>query len=131
MALKAFISYSTTDKVVAGRIKSILDDYHVDSFLAHEDIRVSQEWKTRIIEELNQANVFIPLLSAAFKASDWAPQEIGIIFARCNDVCFIPLSIDGVMPFGFIGHIQGKRIPATSIPRSLVVDPLVARFPRE
>jgi adenine-specific DNA methylase len=35
---EVFISYQTADKVVAGKIKEILSDYGMDSFLAHEDI---------------------------------------------------------------------------------------------
>ena len=100
--MKAFISYSTTDKQIAGQVKTILNEYRVDAFLAHEDINVSQEWKDRIIQELNQSSIFVPLLSAAFKQSDWAPQEIGLAFARSEEVLFIPLFVDGTVPFGFI-----------------------------
>lgn len=128
--MKAFISYSTTDKQIAGQVKNVLNEHRVDAFLAHEDIKVSQEWKDRIIQELNHADIFIPLLSAAFKESDWASQEIGLAFAR-GDVLFIPLSVDGTVPFGFISHIQGKRIPADGVHRDLLIDPIIDRFPHE
>jgi len=128
--LKAFISYSTTDKRIAGKIKSILEEHDVDSFLADEDIRVSQEWKERIVEELSTSEIVIPLLSKAFKQSDWAPQEIGFAFARA-DVLFIPLSIDDTKPFGFISHIQGERIPNDRVTQNLLIDPIAARFPHE
>jgi adenine-specific DNA methylase len=36
-----FISYQTADKAVAGKIKKILSDYGMVSFLAHEDIEIS------------------------------------------------------------------------------------------
>ena len=129
--MKAFISYSTTDKQIAGQVKTILNEYRVDAFLAHEDINVSQEWKDRIIQELNQSSIFVPLLSAAFKQSDWAPQEIGLAFARSEEVLFIPLFVDGTVPFGFISHIQGKRLPADGLHSDLLIDPITSRFPHE
>ena len=126
--MKAFISYSTIDKHIAGQIKAILDEHRVESFLAHEDINVSVAWKDRIVEELTDSKIVIPLLSASFKESEWAPQEIGFAFSRGNAL-FIPLSIDGTMPFGFISHIQGKRIPDAGVSRDLLIDPIMERFP--
>lgn len=40
----AFISYQTADKQIAGRIKELLESIGITSFLAHEDIDVSEEW---------------------------------------------------------------------------------------
>lgn len=128
--MKAFISYSTDDREVARNVKSILNKYSIDSFLAHEDINVSQEWKTRIVRELGDSEIIIPLLSASFKGSEWAPQEIGFAFGR-GDVLFIPLSIDGTTPFGFISHIQGKRIPDAGLNNDLLIDPIMDRFPHD
>jgi hypothetical protein len=128
--MKAFISYSTTDKLIAGQAKTLLEDYRIEAFLAHEDINVSQEWKDRIIQELNESSIFVPLLSEAYKQSDWAPQEIGLAFARDN-VLFIPLSLDGTVPFGFISHIQGKRLIEGNINNELLVEPITNRFPHE
>lgn len=128
--LRAFISYSTSDKVVAGQVKSVLDEHDIESFLAHDDISVSQEWRQRIIEEVQSCNIFVPLLSADFQKSEWAPQEIGLAFARGN-VLFIPLSIDGTVPFGFISHIQGKLLPKSGGVRDLVIEPILERFPHE
>lgn len=131
MALKAFISYSTTDKLIAAQVKTVLNSYRIESFMAHEDIRVTDDWKIRIIEELGMANVFIPLLSKAFKESNWAPQEIGIIFTRRDQVCIIPLQIDDTISFGFIANIQSERLPLGTVPENLIVDPLVRWFPRD
>ena len=126
--MKAFVSYSTIDKLIARQVKTALDEYQVDAFLAHEDINVSQEWKDRIIQELKQANIVVALLSVAFKQSDWAPQEIGLASAR-SDVLFIPLSVDGTISFGFISHIQSKLIPADGVHSDLFIEPIINRFP--
>jgi len=128
--LKAFISYSTADKKVAGQIKSVLEDISVGAFLAHEDINISQEWKERIVQEIDDSDIVIPLLSAEFKDSEWAPQEVGYAYAQ-GDVLFIPLSIDGTMPFGFISHIQGKRIAESGLTDDLLIGPILHKFPRD
>jgi hypothetical protein len=95
------------EKKTAGALRALLAECGAGSFLAHEDIDVSQEWRERILNELKVCNVFIPLLSRHFRESEWASQEIGLAYSRAN-VLLIPLSTDGTMPFGFIKHLQGK-----------------------
>ncbi len=127
--ITAFISYSSRDKAIASQVKELLEKYGIRAFLAHDDIHVSEEWKVRILTELKSCHVFIPLLSEHFRASDWAEQEIGAIAVRQN-VLVIPLCLDGVMPFGFISHIQGRKVPNTGPNFNLVIKPLVTTFPR-
>ena len=130
--MKAFISYSTADKKVAGSVKTVLNDIGVEAFLAHEDINVSQVWKERIIGELMDSEIFIPLLSDAFKQSEWAPQEIGLAVAQGDDtVLFIPLSVDMTIPFGFISHIQSIRIPDDGFTIDLFIEPMINKHPHE
>lgn len=126
----AFISYSTKEKLYGAQVKRILVEYGIESFLAHEDLEVSEEWKERVLEELLYCDIFIPLLSKAFRKSDWAPQEIGVIAGR-QDVAVIPLSIDGTMPFGFISHLQGKRISHDGISEKLLIPLLAKKHPHK
>ncbi len=107
--MKAFISYSTKDKVWGGRVKTFFDNCNIPSFLAHDDLKISEEWKKRIYKELNSSDIFVCLLSRDFIASDWCSQEIGIAYAK-KDVGFIPISLDGSPSFGFISHIQSTVI---------------------
>ena len=104
-----FISYQTADKHVAGEIQNILEAVGIESFLAHEDIEVSVEWRGKILEEIGKANVFISLLSEGYYSSSWCVQESGIAAYRKN-MTEIPLSIDGRIPEGFAGNIQSTRI---------------------
>jgi len=129
MQLRAFISYSNQDRLVASKVKEFLAEYNIEGFLAHEDINVSEEWRGRIIEELNQARVFVPLLSAAFKQSEWASQEMG--FALAKNALIIPLSIDGTAPFGFVAAVQGRRIPSNPDYYPLLIDPIISNLPHE
>jgi len=105
----AFISYQTDDKHVAGRIRDVLSGGGIESFLAHEDIEVSDEWRVKILEEIGKADIFICLLSKSYFGSPWCVQETGIAAFR-EDMTVIPLSIDGSIPQGFISNIQSTKI---------------------
>lgn len=126
-ALKAFISYSTKNKTVAGKVKAILDDYGIVGFLAHEDINITEEWKKRIMLELRKANVFIAMLSQDFKSSDWSPQEAGMAYFK--NILIISLLLDDTTPFGFLGDSQGKKISHDSVPEEYIIKPIVDKFP--
>ena len=127
-ALRSFISYSTDDRASAAVVKEFLQGFGIQSFMAHEDLHVSDEWRHRILEELQRMHVFVALLSKAFKSSDWAPQELGIAVSR-RDVSIIPLSLDGTVSYGFIDNLQSKPFvdPLTDV---LFVGPLQRRYPR-
>lgn len=126
--LRGFLSYYHTDGRLAANVKAYVAELGVDCFMAHDDLVISDDWKQRIIEELQYMEVFIALLSKSFKSSDWAPQELGFAVAR-SDVPIIPLSIDGTVPFGFIRHLQGKQL-TEPITDALFVGPLHRRYPR-
>ena len=106
--MRAFLSYQTDDKIIAGDIKKVLDRLNVETFLAHEDIEVSAEWRLTIIQELMVTDLFIPILSKNYHGSIWCKQESGM--AAYRGITIIPLSIDGSIPQGFIAHIQSTRI---------------------
>lgn len=107
----AFISYQTSDKTVAGRIKNELASIGIASFLAHEDIEVSKEWRIKILEELTKADLFVCLLSKEYYSSPWCVQESGIAAFRAG-MKIIPLSIDDSVSQGFISYLQSNIIDA-------------------
>jgi hypothetical protein len=109
----AFLSYQTEEKLVAAAVRALLEKLGIKSFMAHEDIQVSHEWRLKILEEIGKADMFIPLLSAAYRQSDWCMQESGI--AAHRNMCIIPLSLDGTIPPGFIGHVQSSKINPANI----------------
>lgn len=127
--IRAFISYAHADREHGRQVKNILARIGVDSFLAHEDLEVSEQWRERILEELRNCDLFVPILSASFMKSIWAPQEVGFIVSRPK-VVVAPLSADGTTPGGFISHVQSSRIQPEGITRSVLVDPLARQFPR-
>lgn len=127
---RAFISYSHKDRAFGAQAKGVLEEVGVESFLAHDDLHVSDEWRERIIEELNRCDIFVPLLSANFLESKWAPQEVGFIISR-PEVAIAPISLDGTTPFGFISHVQSRKITKDGITRALLIEPLAKKIPRK
>ena len=126
---RAFISYSHLDRVIGAQVKGVLEGVGIDTFLAHDDIEVSEQWRNRILQEMDLCHIFVPLFSKNFLSSNWAPQEAGYIVSR-QEVAIAPLSIDGTIPTGFLAYLQGRRIPADGVTQELLVDPLARRIPR-
>ena len=106
--MRAFLSYQTKDKLVAGRVGKLLEGLGISVFMAHEDIDVSEEWRIRILKELGEADLFVPILSKHYFLSIWCTQESGV--AAFRNMTIVPLSIDGTIPDGFMGHIQSTKI---------------------
>jgi len=106
--LKAFISYQSTELIIASEIKGILSAFGIQSFLAHDDIRVSEEWQPKIIDELKNSTFVICLLSEKYIQSAYCLQETGIALILNKPI--ISLSLDNTTSPGFIAKYQSKKI---------------------
>ena len=120
----AFISYQTADRLVAEKIKILLQSVGIGSFLAHNDVNVSEEWRLKILEEIGAADVFVSLWSQNYYGSYWCIQESGIASFR-KGLTVIPLSIDGSTPQGFANNIQSTQIDPTNVQLSDLLPGLV------
>ncbi|MDD3760451.1 MAG: toll/interleukin-1 receptor domain-containing protein [Acidithiobacillus sp.] len=109
-----FISYNTTERHVAARVHNALASVNIQSFMAHEHIQVSEEWRQRILHEIVSCDIFLCILSQAYLTSHWCLQESGISAVR-GGMTVIPLSIDGTIPPGFIGNIQSTRVDPNTL----------------
>ncbi len=109
----AFISYQTADKHVARRLQRILQEVGITSFLAHEDIQVSAEWRERILEELGKTSIFVSVLSKDYFESPWCVQESGI--AAYRGITSLHLSLDGNIPRGFSANIQSMKVDPDNV----------------
>ena len=125
---KGFISYSNRDRRSAVRVKEYLEQLGVETFMAHQDVRVSQRWRHRLLDELQSAGFLVAVLSKHFNASGWAPQEVGIAVSR--NILTIPVCVDSALPSGFIDELQGKRL-SRHIPPDFLVPAIASKFPRE
>jgi len=120
----AFISYQSADKHVAGKLQRTLEKFGIASFLAHEDIEVSAEWRERILEELGRAKIFVSLLSYNYFESPWCVQESGIVAYR--GIPSLHLSLDGSIPRGFSSNIQSIKVNADEITIQELVPGLIS-----
>lgn len=117
--MRAFISYSTVIKIIAGDLSRGLKHIGVDSFLAHEDIEVSREWQTEILRELETCDLFFAILNEDYFKSPFCVQESGIAVFR-RGMTVVPLSVDGTVPKGFMSHIQSNRIDPQDISQKIL-----------
>jgi hypothetical protein len=106
-SLKIFLSYSTNDRYLAGKIKNYLQYYGFEVFLAHEDINPSEEWQDIIKQNLEVTDILIPILTKYFEHSDWTDQESGIALVKAGLI--IPLNINGTIPYGFLNKYQALK----------------------
>lgn len=106
--MRAFLSYQTGDKLVAAAVSDLLKNLGIVPFMAHEDIKVSEEWRVHILKQIGASDLFIPILSERYFQSIFCLQEFGI--AAFREMTMIPLSIDGTIPKGFLAHIQSTKI---------------------
>lgn len=104
--MKTFISYHSSMDSLAGDIKSYLDRYGFNCFLAHDDIPPQEEWISEIEKNLLQCDLFMPLLTHEYKTSFFCQQETGIAYYRRIDILPILMT---ERPMGFIARYQGIR----------------------
>ena len=113
--MKVFLSYSHSDRKLAGEIKCGLEDYGLRVFMAHEDIKPSKEWADTILTELAACYVFIPILTEEFSKSVWTNQEIGHAIAQNKLIVPLKVTVD---PPGFISRFQAHKIEINKIAAS-------------
>lgn len=106
--LKVFISYSSQDKNLSGLFKQYFEDYACFSvFLAHEDIAPALEWELKVIKNLKEADVIIPLITDSYRDSEFTDQELGMALAWKKII--IPIKLSNINPYGFIKKIQALK----------------------
>jgi TIR domain len=108
MPISVFLSYSHKDRRVAGALKRGLEHFGLEAFLAHEDLAPSSNWLRTIRKNLRDCHVFMPLLTKAFKQSDWTDQETG--FAVSLKKIVLPIKVD-LLPYGFITEVHAQKMP--------------------
>jgi hypothetical protein len=106
----AFLSYQTVDRHVAAEVRAFLADFGIPTFMAHDDLEVSDQWQDVILDRISAADIFVAILSAAYLASPYCLQESGIAVFRKAANTIIPLSIDETISPGFLRPIQSRRV---------------------
>jgi hypothetical protein len=80
--LRVFISHLSRDKKKAKALAKELKSYNASGFVAHIDIKPSDEWLKTIESALESMNVLLALVTEGFKESDWTVQEIGFALGK-------------------------------------------------
>lgn len=101
--LRVFISHLSRDKKKAKALAKELTSYNASGFVAHIDIKPSDEWLKTIESALESMDVLLALVTDGFKESDWTVQEIGFALGKGVPVLAIR---NGMDPFGFFGKWQ-------------------------
>jgi len=78
-----FFSYSSKDSKKVGEICNILEkDYNYDCFKAHDTIKVTQVWRAKIKENLDNCDGLVAYITRNFRGSEWTYQECGWVAGR-------------------------------------------------
>lgn len=104
---KFFISYSSEDKRLAGKIRDIIANTDSEVFLAHRDIPMSKEWRDEIFSHLESCTILLAVCTENFLCCAWGNQEVGIAMEKRKKI--IPIFAQGTKKdrFGFLEAIQG------------------------
>jgi hypothetical protein len=95
LPVRAFLSHIHQERHLVGEVKKILaSNYHVDAFVAHDDIHVSKKWREVIKAGLATCDLFVAFLHDGYHASQWCDQEAGWALAR--NVPIIAVRPEGV-----------------------------------
>lgn len=106
--LKVFISYSSKDSYLAHSFKTFFKDYAGFSvFLAHEDIFPATEWEVKIVNELKNSDIVIPLITKNYRNSEFTDQELGMSLAWKKII--LPIKLSDINPYGFIKKFQALK----------------------
>lgn len=103
MPIATFLSHSVKNRQTAGTIKEALECCGFDVFVAHDSIKVSEDWEREILRQLKRCKVFIALLTKAFATSKWANQEAGA--AVCRNAILVSIKA-GIRPPAFLARRQ-------------------------
>jgi len=108
--VELFFSYSHEDKILAGKMATLLRDKEVDVFLAHDDIEITETWRKEIFKHLKSSNFLLALLTPNFEKSTWANQETGYMHGRGEKVIPLIVAKTDIKKFGFLEALQGLPV---------------------
>ncbi|MEX0640746.1 MAG: toll/interleukin-1 receptor domain-containing protein [Nitrosopumilaceae archaeon] len=103
-----FLSHAHDDRIIARKLADELKKHAFDSFVAHDDINLGDEWESAIFERIKKCDLFIAILSNNFRKAKYTDHEVGIAYGLGKVI--LPLSIDETMPYGFMTKFQAKKV---------------------
>jgi hypothetical protein len=103
---KLFLSHISSHKKEASKLQTILNNYAISAFVAHEDIEPAKEWLTEIEIALQTMHALVAIITSDFHSSRWTDQEVG--FALGRNILVIPIKYE-IDPYGFMAKHQAIK----------------------
>jgi len=102
-----FISYSSSDTQWATWIASVLERNGFSVFVGAWDLRPGDDFVTKANEAIQNADVFMPLLSEAYSKSVYCSAEFGMAFGEnaSKRIKLIPVRVANTTPTGILATI--------------------------
>ena len=106
---RVFVSHVAEKRAHATRVAHGLENLGCKTFVAHDDIPPTREWRDEILFALNTMTHFVGLITRDFHNKSWTDQEIGFSFSR-RDVKRIFVKLSDVVPQGLAGFEQALEV---------------------
>ncbi len=107
-----FISYSSGDDALVQRLHADLQDNGVRCWFAPEDLKIGDEFRSRIDESIQVYDRLLLILSEYSVKSRWVQKEVETAFAKEaqeNRVVLFPIRIDEAVMHSAVGWAAGIR----------------------
>jgi TIR domain len=106
-----FASHLSAHKALVGQVRTSLQRYGIELFVAHDTIEEDSAWEEEIRLALDRADAGLVFVHQGLKESDWCDQEIGWLQGRHIPV--MALRFDST-PYGFFAKYQAQPVsPST------------------
>lgn len=102
---RVFLSHRAEDRKSVSMIAEGLGKLGHRTFVAHDDIQATREWRDEILHALKTMTHFVGIVTDGFHDGSWTDQEVGCAFARA-DVKRIFVKLSNSDPKGFAGFEQ-------------------------
>jgi hypothetical protein len=107
-----FISYSSRDEALAQRLHADLQDKGVRCWFAPEDLKIGDEFWSRIDESIQVYDRLLLVLSEHSVHSRWVQKEVETAFekeGRGNRIVLFPIRIEGAVMHSAVGWAADIR----------------------
>ncbi|MGA0564278.1 toll/interleukin-1 receptor domain-containing protein [Ancylobacter sp. VNQ12] len=105
--IRLFISHRDLHKRKASDLARSLNHLGISSFVAHDSIEATKEWRSEIISGLATMDALLAFVTDDFHESTFTNQEIG--YALGKGIPIISFKLGAKDPPGFISHEQAER----------------------
>jgi TIR domain len=129
---KLFISYQQNDVQIACNIQDlILQNSKLkkeDVFVAHRDISLSEEWRKKMIEQLESSTHLLAICTINYLNSAFGNQEVGYAIAKHIKIAPIFWRETNRNAFGFLESFQSLPEFADNTNLSEIIRKILERF---